>query len=182
MKKISETYKELGIDFTFPIRIKNAEGYETYYEDSDGYWEKSEYDASGEMTYYDDSDGYWEKSEYDAKGRETRYEDSNDFWSNREYDINDSQTYYEDSNGLKEGTPRTQSCNGKKYNFVIARLRDEDECPTDKERLCVYMSYSKEVHYGTEEDAFNIANAISLKKQRDYKPYFIDLKQNLVKI
>jgi hypothetical protein len=36
MKKLSETYKELGIAFTFPIEIKDANGNETYYEDSDG--------------------------------------------------------------------------------------------------------------------------------------------------
>ena len=29
MKKISETYKELGIDFTFPIEIKDADGNST---------------------------------------------------------------------------------------------------------------------------------------------------------
>jgi hypothetical protein len=32
MKKLSETYKEQGIDFKFPISIKNPEGRETYYE------------------------------------------------------------------------------------------------------------------------------------------------------
>ena len=36
MKKLSETYKELGIAFTFPIKIKDAKGKETYYEDSKG--------------------------------------------------------------------------------------------------------------------------------------------------
>jgi hypothetical protein len=36
MEKLSETYKELGIAFTFPIEIKDANGNETYYEDSDG--------------------------------------------------------------------------------------------------------------------------------------------------
>ena len=37
MKKLSETYKELGIAFSFPIRIKDAKGNETYREDSKGY-------------------------------------------------------------------------------------------------------------------------------------------------
>ena len=36
MKKLSETYKELGIAFTFPIEIKDANGELTYYENSEG--------------------------------------------------------------------------------------------------------------------------------------------------
>ena len=59
MKKLSDTYKELGIDFTFPIEIKDAKGNDTYYEDSD-YWRKHEYDANGNLTYYENSDGYKE--------------------------------------------------------------------------------------------------------------------------
>jgi len=37
MKKLSDIYKELGIGFTFPIEITNANGNETYFEDSAGY-------------------------------------------------------------------------------------------------------------------------------------------------
>jgi len=92
MKKISETYKELGIDFTFPIAIKDANGKVTYYEESYGYCSKLEYDANGKQTYFENSDGYWRKSEYDANG---------------------NRTYWENSNGLKEGTPRNQTCDGK---------------------------------------------------------------------
>ena len=58
MKKVSETYKELGIDFTFPIEIRDANGKETYYEDSEGFWRKYEYDANGKETYYENSYGY----------------------------------------------------------------------------------------------------------------------------
>ena len=57
MKKISETYKELGIAFTFPIQIVDANGNQTYYEVSDGYWSISERDAIGNRTYYENSDG-----------------------------------------------------------------------------------------------------------------------------
>ena len=92
MKKLSETYKELGIAFSFPIEIKDAEGNDTYYEDSGGCWYKYKYDAEGNQTYSEDSDGYWRKSEYDANG---------------------NQTYYENSCGYKNGTPRSQSCDGK---------------------------------------------------------------------
>ena len=36
MKKLSEIYKELGIDFSFPIEIKDAKGNQTYFETSRG--------------------------------------------------------------------------------------------------------------------------------------------------
>jgi hypothetical protein len=44
MKPLSETLKELGIAFTFPIEIEDAKGNHTYYEDSDGLWYKREFD------------------------------------------------------------------------------------------------------------------------------------------
>ena len=61
MKKLSETYKELGIAHTFPIIIttiiRDVDGYQTYCEDSDGYCEKWERDAKGRETYYENSRG-----------------------------------------------------------------------------------------------------------------------------
>jgi len=57
MKPLSETLTELGIAFTFPIIIKDANGNRTYCEDSDNYWERWERDANGYATYYEDSDG-----------------------------------------------------------------------------------------------------------------------------
>jgi len=96
MKPLSETYKELGIAFTFPIEITDSKGRETYREDNDGYWERYERDANGYLTYYEAINNYWQKWERDANGNET---------------------YYEDSNGKKRGTPRsaksTKTCEGK---------------------------------------------------------------------
>ena len=92
MKKLSDTYKELGIAFTFPIEIK---------------------DANGNLTYYETSRGYWWRREYDAKGNETYYENSYPFWMKQEHDSKGKVTYFEDSSGYKEGTPRSQSCAGK---------------------------------------------------------------------
>ena len=92
MKKVSDTLTELGIAFTFPIEITNADGNETYYENSNGYWRKCEYDADGNETYFENSNGYWSKCEYDADGNET---------------------YYENSKGDQRGTPPSQSCAGK---------------------------------------------------------------------
>ncbi len=56
MKKVSETYKELGIAFTLPIKIKDENGNVAYFENN-GYWYRSEYDANGNGTYFEDSNG-----------------------------------------------------------------------------------------------------------------------------
>ena len=93
MKKLSETLSELNINCSFPINIFDTDGHVTYYERSDGYWFKREYNAEGNMTYYERSNGNWAKYEYDAKG---------------------NTTYYERSNGSKRGTPRSAKiCEGK---------------------------------------------------------------------
>ena len=93
MKPLSETYKELGIAFSFPIVVKDANGKRSYYEGSEADWYKYEYDAEGNWTYFEDSNGYWQKRERDANGN----------W-----------TYYETSTGAKRGTPRSaKPCEGK---------------------------------------------------------------------
>ena len=91
MKKLSETYKELGIAFTFPIEITNEKGNSTYYENSYGYWWRREHDKDGNETYSETSCGDWRRREYDKNGKVT---------------------YYEDSDGIKRGTKRG-SCDGK---------------------------------------------------------------------
>ena len=57
MKKLSEIYKKLGIAFTFPIEIRDANGKLTYYQSSNDYWYRYERDANGNPTYYEDSKG-----------------------------------------------------------------------------------------------------------------------------
>jgi hypothetical protein len=84
MKKLSETYKELGIAFSFPIEIM---------------------EANDRVTYFEDCDGFWERYERDVKGRPTYHEDSNDYWGKWERDDNGDVLYYEDSTGVKKGTP-----------------------------------------------------------------------------
>jgi len=114
MKKLSETLTELGIAFSFPIEIKDANGNETYFEDRDGYWSKWEYDANGNWTYFENSVENWGKRECNAKGKETYYEDRDGYWSKCEYDAKGNQTYYEDSDGVKRGTPKSaKTCEGK---------------------------------------------------------------------
>ena len=93
MKLLSETLTELGIAFSSPLEIKDANGKTTYYEDSDDYWERWERDANGHPTYHENSNGFWQKWERDAKGKET---------------------YFEDNNNTKRGTPRSaKTCDGK---------------------------------------------------------------------
>lgn len=93
MKRLSETLKEMGIAFTFPIEIKNEAGNETYYETSNGFWCKREYGLSGKGTYFENCNG---------------------FWSNREYDSAGNETYYENSYESETGTPRSaKTCEGK---------------------------------------------------------------------
>ena len=94
MKKItplSDTYKKLGIAFTFPIKIKDENGIRTYFENMSGFWSRGEYDEKGNQTYFENSNGFWARYEYDKDGNET---------------------YYEDSYGYKGGTKRS-SCDGK---------------------------------------------------------------------
>jgi len=112
MKKLSETYKELGIAFTFPIEVKDENGNQTYYENSHSRWYRREYDKNGYETYHEFSDGLWSRYEYDEDGNQTYHEDSNGLWYRYEYDEDGKQTYFEANDGYKKGTKRS-SCDGK---------------------------------------------------------------------
>ena len=112
MKKLSEIYKELGIAFTFPIEIEDGKGNKTYYETSDDYWERREYDEKGDETYFEDSDGYWSRREFDENGNQTYFENCDGYWYRHEYDEKGNQTYFETSKGIERGTKRS-SCSGK---------------------------------------------------------------------
>ncbi len=112
MKKLSETYKELGINFSFPIVVKDEKGRVTYCERSNCFWSRYEYDENNKETYCESSNGYWSRIEYDEYNNETYCENSNGFWSRYEYDEDGNETYYETSNGYIEGTKRG-SCDVK---------------------------------------------------------------------
>ena len=60
----------------FPFRIKDKQGNLLYFEDSDGFWSRREYDSKGGEIFYEDSDGYWTKSEYDSEGNTIYHENS----------------------------------------------------------------------------------------------------------
>lgn len=61
---------------TFPFIIKDDQGNQIYYEYSNGFWYKYEYDDNCNPIYCEASDGYWAKSEYDNQGNVIYYEDS----------------------------------------------------------------------------------------------------------
>ena len=131
MKKLSETLTELGIAFTFPIRIWDAKGCQTYYEDSTDYLAKYELDDNGYATYFEDSDGYWEKYERDDNGRPIYHEDSNGFWSRWERDADGNMDYYEDSTGVKKGTPKAAIILDLEESIRFAEmLKEEPSQPT----------------------------------------------------
>jgi hypothetical protein len=74
-KKVMTIAQQLKVT-KFPFVIKNDAGKEIYFEDSDGWWKKREWDDKGEEIYYEDSDGYWIKYEYDERGNEIYWENS----------------------------------------------------------------------------------------------------------
>jgi hypothetical protein len=87
----------------FPFEIKDKNGKSIYYEHSDGWWWKREYDSNGNRIYYENSDGYWEKKEYDS---------------------NRNRIYYENSDGkIVDNRPKSYEGNvveidGKKYKLI----------------------------------------------------------------
>jgi hypothetical protein len=92
----------------FPFEIKDSDGNQIYWENSNGYWEKREYDSEGNRIYYEDSNGYWSKHEYDSNGKEIYYENSDGYWSKHEYDSEDNVIYYENSKGkIIDKRPKT---------------------------------------------------------------------------
>jgi hypothetical protein len=93
----------------FPFEIKNSEGNKIYYENSDGYWAKMEYDSKGKEIYWEDSKGYWAKNEYDSEGKEIYYENSDRYWVKNEYDSDGKKIYSKDSKGrIVDNRPQTE--------------------------------------------------------------------------
>jgi hypothetical protein len=60
----------------FPFEIKDSDGNQIYFENSEGYWSKCEWDSKGNTIYFGDSYGYWAKRKYDSEGNRIYYENS----------------------------------------------------------------------------------------------------------
>ena len=96
----------------FPFEIKDKNGNRIYFEDSDGFWSKSEYDSDGNKIYYENSYGYWWKGEHDSNGNGIYYENSYGYWWKGEHDSNGNEIYSEDSDGeIVDNRPK--GCEGK---------------------------------------------------------------------
>jgi hypothetical protein len=97
----------------FPFEIKDSNGKEIYYEDSNGRWYKGEYDSQGKEIYYEESDGYWSKREYDSQGNVIYFENSDGYWFKREYNSQGNVIYFENSNGRIDDRIPKPNCEGK---------------------------------------------------------------------
>ena len=72
------------------------------------------YDSNGNITYFETSNGYWDKREYDDNGNEIYYENSYGYWDKKEFDTNGNITYFENSNDvIVDNRPKKETCNGK---------------------------------------------------------------------
>jgi hypothetical protein len=110
----------------FPFEIKNSQGKIIYYEESNGFWCKYEYDSQGKEIYYENSEGYWCKREYNSNGNVIHYKDSNGYWNKSEYDSNGKEIYYENSTGSIIDNRSKPTCEGQtveidgvKYKLVL---------------------------------------------------------------
>ena len=120
---LAQAYKQQFGKVSYPFEVFDANVKLTYFETSDGYWRKSEYDSKGNETYYETSNGYWEKCEFDANGNMTYYEESTGFWSKRQYDADGNETYYETSTGRIIGNKQTIEIDGVTYSAEQVRER-----------------------------------------------------------
>jgi len=92
----------------FPFIIKDSNGKEIYWENSDGLWEKREYDSNGKEIYYEDSYGFWIKREYDSNGKVIYSENYKGYWIKREWDSKGNVIYFENSYGqIVDNRPKT---------------------------------------------------------------------------
>ena len=111
---------------TFPFEIKDSKGNLIYFEKSNGFWVKYEYDAQGEEIYYENSDNFWVKREFDSQGRVICHKNSDNFWAKYEYDSKGNQIYYENSDGEitdKRIKILTMDEIATKFNIPVSQLK-----------------------------------------------------------
>ena len=75
MKTIAQQIK-LNFETNGNLEIKDKNGKEIYFEFSNTYWVKREWDSQGRQIYFEGSSGYWAKWEYDSQGNQIYFEDS----------------------------------------------------------------------------------------------------------
>lgn len=72
MKTIAQ---ELNVT-DFPFEIKDKNNNKIYWEDSNGYWSKQQFDSNNNEIYCEDSCGVWEKREFDSNNNRIYFENS----------------------------------------------------------------------------------------------------------
>ena len=83
IKELTKLSNGKELDIEYPIKLYDKDGKQVYFEDSDGYCWKREYD-DGKQVYFEASNGYWWKYEY-KDGKHVYFENSNgDIIDNRE--------------------------------------------------------------------------------------------------
>jgi len=97
----------------FPFEIKDKNGNQIYFENSEGSWLKREFDSNGKEIYIEYSNGSWAKREFDSNGNEIYFLTSYGFWLKTEYDSNGNLIYYENSDGVVIDNRPKPSCEGK---------------------------------------------------------------------
>ena len=112
----------------FPFKIKNSNGNVIYFEDSNGFWYKYEYDSNGNEIYFENSNGYWYKIEYNSNGNRIYFEDSTGFWYKQEFNSNGNVIYYENSRGrIEDNRPKvielTMDEIATKFNIKVEELK-----------------------------------------------------------
>jgi len=69
-------------------------------------------DKNGNQIYFENSGGFWLKSEYNSRGNRVYFENSNGDWIKREYNSDGNEIYWEDSDGVIIDI-RPKSCEGE---------------------------------------------------------------------
>ena len=106
------------------LEIRDKNGNQIYFEDSNGYWAKHEYDSKGKQIYRENSNGYWAKYERNSQGKVIYFENSDGYWEKYEFDSQGNEIYFEDSDGrIKDNRPnpclnKEIVIEGEKYKLV----------------------------------------------------------------
>ena len=89
--------QKLGIT-EFPYKEFNDDGYQNYYEDSNGFWWSCKHNRNNE-TYLKNSSGEWVRNEYDDYDNRTYHEISSGDWYRKIFDESNMLISYEDHQG-----------------------------------------------------------------------------------
>jgi len=95
-----------------------------------GQWLKWDFEANGDLgindkngnsIYFEASNGFWEKREWDSQGRLIYTEDCSGFWEKFEYNFESNCIYYKNRNGVIKDNRIPEvitHTNGRKYQLI----------------------------------------------------------------